>query len=108
MTTGNVRDGCVDFGFYIPKSAGYLVQKLERCANCRFVDGDPDGCHYCKLYVRFISIYPFDSKSCSFIMVDTNGKCRHYRKRKDEYRLGGVVNLNGCYLVFGESRKKYE
>jgi len=97
-------DDFTNFGYEIPKCAGYLMQRLDACSNCRFGTGDPEGCYYCKLYVKGISTRG-PIWQCHFVSVNANGKCRHYKSRKKHYDLGGCVGMDEMDLVFGRSSK---
>jgi hypothetical protein len=98
-------DDFEDFDYKIPKRAGYIVQRIDACSNCRFCDGDQEGVHYCKLYVEAISTRG-PIWQCHFVRVNENGKCRHYKPEKEKYRLGGAASMDAMDLCFGNSQKK--
>jgi hypothetical protein len=85
-----------------PRSAGYLVQVIESCDNCRFGEGDEEGCAVCRLYVVQIEV---DLGMVIFVPVSPLGKCKHYMKEKEHYDLGGAVTISQ-YDIMHEIRVK--
>jgi hypothetical protein len=87
-------------GFNVPEYIGYKEQVIDSCGNCRFGCGDEEGCEYCMLYVNFISV---KFRPLDFAHVTQNGICKHYKREKKHYDLGGTVSMNKRSLFFGES-----